>query len=499
MTITAAALRAGIREWARSESRALQALQRALEIVNRQRTGVRQVRTIEELAEALLLSLARSHETQTGEFLGRLNEALDRLLDDVAAIRTAAERARRPQLREADLRVLAEAITEMRTFEDFVRRTLDDNAASVDSTLHAALDPPTPSTTAEAVGDAATATAREIPPLTRSRSRGREILDWAAQVVEAWQAGRTLESRGLDPARVPWRDHPTLRAAMDRMSEAVAAFREARHTDPAAAAEAVDALQREVARAAETLRSFARRFESVTTGDRVPPTRPAAGRPTPPPGSAAASALADALAVVTRLARRGLRSAPAADLFRAMEFSPIEVRANGVLGEPLSRRLPGMGQETYALTPSDIRVLPTRPPWLGRRLASLIRGWQRAHLIGPGFGGELFAGLMSAPWGVNQIAQNQGVEALLRAAARVVDRVEVTVRASGRRLAIPLADGSFEYVDVLDNVRYHIPRQPPHPPMTFEIIVQPNGSWQIEHRNFPEGAIAADVPMRGTR
>lgn len=337
----------------------------------------------------------------------------------------------------------------------------------------------------------------EIPPLTRTVSRGKAIVEEAQMIVDAWKAGRTLDKIGGEAVHVPWPQHPTLVAAMERMAADVHAYKALRHTDPAAAVQAVDALQRSVSEGGEVLRSFGRRFESTTTGGRVPPSRPASRRPVPAQGTPAAAALADADAVRTRLRRAGMRSASPKDLFDAMRFDAVRTEATGVLGESLSRRLPGVGLEKYSLSAARIGELPTRPAWLAQRLSAMVRGWERAHLIGPGFGGELFEGLMLAPWGVNQIAQNKGVEAFLRAAAKQVKDVRVTATARGRRLAIPLRNGSFEYVDVLESVRYRIPRGD-KPALRFEINVQPDGSWRIEH-NLPPGAIAADVPMGGSR
>jgi hypothetical protein len=47
--------------------------------------------------------------------------------------------------------------------------------------------------------------------------------------------------------------------------------------------------------------------------------------------------------------------------------------------------------------PRKLADLPTRASGLGRRLVRLLANWHRAHLIGPGFGTELFTGMMLAP------------------------------------------------------------------------------------------------------
>jgi hypothetical protein len=63
--------------------------------------------------------------------------------------------------------------------------------------------------------------------------------------------------------------------------------------------------------------------------------------------------------------------------------------------------------------------------------------WEWAHLWGPGFGDEAAAGIMLAPRGVNQIAQNRGIEGYMRElgkrarAARGDVRVKATATSWG--------------------------------------------------------------------
>jgi hypothetical protein len=503
MAITASMVRAGMQRWAREQARTLEAIQRALEIVYRDHP---RPRTLDDLATSLLLAVAHRHEGRVESSLSQLDGALTRLLDDMDSLRTAAEEGRAPALREADLHIVADALAEMTRFEDRVRFILDHNATELQSTMRDILRGPTPHPDVPATPaptpagrrgpDVAVATP---PPVRVSRELANHIIRQADEVVEAWRQGRTVEPQGVAPVVVPWPDHPVLAAQMRRMQDAVDAYRSAApgFTDPAAAARAVDDLQRAVADGTETLRSFGRRFESVSSGDRLPPSHPLPAGTTPPPGSAAA----DALAAQARLATLS-PTATIAELSDALRFSDLRVSATGTLSEPLARTVPGIGLERYLLRPSEIRALPTSPPWLSGRLADLLAGWERAHLIGPGFGGELFAGLMLAPWGVNQLAQNRGAERTLRQLAEGSrstggPAITPTVTATGRRLAIPLANGGFEYVDLLVSVRYELPRRG-RPPVRIDIQVGPDGSWRVTH-NLSSGTWPADVPLSGAR
>ncbi|MEV1289108.1 polymorphic toxin type 4 domain-containing protein [Micromonospora sp. NPDC049679] len=505
MAITAAMVRAGMQRWAREQSQTLEAIQRALTIVYRERPGSR---SVDDLAHALLLAVANQHERRLDGALGQLDGALGRLLDDMEMLRGAAGEGRAPAMREADLHIVADALAEMSTFEDRVRFMLDQNATDVQSTMRdlltAGTGAPTTSTQAAVTGGAspaALAAAREVPPLARSRSRGRELLDWAGEIVRAWQDGRTLEPAGVASVRVGWPDHPVLVEQMQRMRNATEAYRAvmAGQPSPAAAARAADDLQRVIAESNEVLRSFGRRFDSGPSRDRVPPSRPIPAGGTHEPGSAAA----DALAVRSRAGALVEPSASATEISEALRFDDVRATATGVLSEPLSRDLPGMGLQGYTLGGRAVRALPTSPAWLADRLANMVAGWQRAHLVGPGFGGEVFAGLMLAPWGVNQLAQNKGAEHVLRqlaAAERATGAtasVAPVVTAQGRRLAIPLTNGAFEFIDVLTSVRYEIPR-PGGPPLHIDIHVNSDGSWRVSH-DLPAGVWPDRVPLTGTR
>jgi hypothetical protein len=151
----------------------------------------------------------------------------------------------------------------------------------------------------------------------------------------------------------------------------------------------------------------------------------------------------------------------------------------------------------YTLGEGGIRALATDPPGLADRLADVVAGWERAHMVGPGFGSEEFLGIMLAPWGVNQVAQRQGIEAFLRWARDNGYTTDPFIRAAGRRLAIPLEGGGYDYVDILTSIHYEIPRAGALA-LTFDITVQPDGSWTVVH-NLPPVASCADIPLSGSR
>jgi hypothetical protein len=181
-------------------------------------------------------------------------------------------------------------------------------------------------------------------------------------------------------------------------------------------------------------------------------------------------------------------------LLEELRLSELDVIAEGSLREPIARA----GLEKVQLTPAQISRLRTVPAGLAARLAKLLEGWQRAHLIGPGFGSELVEGIMLAPEGVNQLVQNKGFEDALRRAHGVGADVPLSGRAKGRRLAIPLLGGGTEVVDVLDSVHYEIPRAR-REPIRFDITIHPDGSWSATHHGTLDGHWPADVPLAGAR
>ena len=66
----------------------------------------------------------------------------------------------------------------------------------------------------------------------------------------------------------------------------------------------------------------------------------------------------------------------------------VKVTAEGIPGESLSRGLPGMSKEKHLKTPKELGKLKRIDPDLAERLEFLLAGYHRAHLAGPGFGGE---------------------------------------------------------------------------------------------------------------
>ncbi|KLL09610.1 polymorphic toxin type 4 domain-containing protein [Protofrankia coriariae] len=205
--------------------------------------------------------------------------------------------------------------------------------------------------------------------------------------------------------------------------------------------------------------------------------------------------MARADSIRTRLtATPSIADLPRAQLLDELRLGGLDVVAEGSLREPIARA----GLEKAQLRPAQIAGLKTVPPRLATRLAKLLERWQRAHLVGPGFGTELVEGIMLAPDGVNQLVQNRGFEDALRRAHGLGADVPLTARAKGRRLAIPLRDGTTEVVDVLESVHYEIPREG-REPVRFDITVSPDGRWSATHHGSLDGYWPADVPLAGTR
>lgn len=101
---------------------------------------------------------------------------------------------------------------------------------------------------------------------------------------------------------------------------------------------------------------------------------------------------------------------------------------------------------------------------------------------------------MLAPAGLNLDAQNRGVERFIRASDDAGIDVRLDASVKGRRLAIPLADGSFEYVDVLTQVSYTIHRRTGGPLLvTLEVTPPPNGTWDVVRNDIPEGAPGGEI------
>ncbi len=481
MTIDIEALRPGLRQFAREQAPELGRLQKALAILYRDRTGGR---TIEEITETVLLSIVRAHEQRTEAALKSLNNAMGRVLSDVEATRRAgatAARLRDRALRTSDLRAIARAADDLMTFEDAVKGRIAAHDEELGLAVEDALRGP-----GAAPGPA------PIGALNRALGRGGDVRGLSEAVLESWRSGHTLPERGIAYA-VPNAAEPRLVAAMGRLEDAIDAYRRNPGADAAAAAAAADRLQREYAAASEMLRQASGDFEAVVTGDVLPGRKLPPGAP--PRTGASAEVAAKADAVRAKLAANpALVDAPRADLFTELHFSDLDALAEGNLREPMVRdRL-----ERVLLTPSQIRGLKTVPPGLAARLARWVEGWQRAHLIGAGFGGELIEGIMLAPEGINQLVQNKGFEDILRRAYGAGAEIPLTARARGRRLAVPLRDGTTEIVDVLDSVHYEVPRRG-RPPIVFDITVHPDGSWSATHHGSLDGVWDPAVPLAGAR
>jgi hypothetical protein len=272
------------------------------------------------------------------------------------------------------------------------------------------------------------------------------------EVATAYQRGETLDGR-----RLPDPNRPELAEAMRTMQAAADEYRDTSPTDPIARLEALLRLRDAVARAGETLRVYGPGFTSdVAQG-----------------------------------------AAKESTLVPGQQEIPLDVRASGDITEPLARDLPGVGLEKYMLRPEELATLPTTPASLGRRLARLLRGYHRAHLVGPGFGSELWEGLMLAPENVNLKVQNKGVEAFIRSAAQAGVDVHLDTQATGRRIEVRLTDGTTERVDILSRVEYTIRGSIGEgDPVTYrvEIDVGPPPAGQVSVKSdIPEGAVGGEV------
>ena len=239
----------------------------------------------------------------------------------------------------------------------------------------------------------------------------------------------------------------------------------------------LEQLQQDISRASEILRSNGESLWDIHSPDH------------PAPTAVDADEVREAID-----AAGGLGSMTPAAVLSATEVMDVNVSATGTLGEPLARNLPGVGLEGYLLTPRQIGELLTDPPGLGQRLAQLLAGYHRAHMVGPGFGDELFAGIMLAPAAFNLDTQNKGIEALLRALREQGEDVQVTIHATGTRHAIPLEGGGVEHVDILTSITYEVHR-PGYEPRVVEYRVgaPPGGAVTIVRNDF-DGLTVEGLP-----
>ncbi|OFE15251.1 hypothetical protein BA895_05710 [Humibacillus sp. DSM 29435] len=134
----------------------------------------------------------------------------------------------------------------------------------------------------------------------------------------------------------------------------------------------------------------------------------------------------------------------------------IQVVATGSVKDGFWRGLPGAGKERSLPTPGKILKAKTMPLQLAADWSSKVQGFHRAHLIGPGFGGELKMGIMLAPSRVNLNTQNKGVEHFIRRSAATGCPVDLVATALGARVRLPLAAGGVLVFDVLSRVSYLI-------------------------------------------
>ena len=144
MTIVSrAALREGLTAFVR-RSPALESLDRAMRLLYRDRPRP----SVHSMAELVLLSIVRGHEVRTQGLLGRLNQALARVLDDLDALRAGRSiEGRTAGMRTQDLTAIAQAMDELRTLEQQVRDLLASDPSWADglrAELTAALAGPRP-------------------------------------------------------------------------------------------------------------------------------------------------------------------------------------------------------------------------------------------------------------------------------------------------------------------------------------------------------------------
>jgi hypothetical protein len=294
---------------------------------------------------------------------------------------------------------------------------------------------------------------------TRYRMQIRELADL---INNAYQQGRTLEGR-----RLSRRDSPELADAIRRMNQAVTDEPNSPTRDPVAKLLELLTLRDQVSEiTGEILRSYGPKFTATPEV-------------------------------------RGSTRPPRESLVRGVAERDISVGASGEVGEPIDRNLPGLGLEKYMLEPRNFDDLPTRTEGLGSYLAELLEGWHRAHLIGPGFGTELFTGMMLAPEEVNLRAQNDGVETFIRTVAATpgISEVSVQARAQGRRLEVPLKKGTAN-IDLLTRVEYtitieHVDGATVTHHVTIEIDLPPGTGIRVDSTipsDVPGGDVLATFP-----
>jgi Domain of unknown function (DUF4157)/Bacterial toxin 4 len=285
-------------------------------------------------------------------------------------------------------------------------------------------------------------------------------------------------------ARIGWPDSPELADQMERLAASVQAARSIDVPDPIVHFLLLEELRVQISEAGEVLRAQERRFAAEVSGDEVP------GRAR---GGQQATAAHEASATIAEhTAAADIDGMSPEEVVAMLHFGDPVASASGRVGEPLDRELPGLGLNRKAPTASDIAKWKTNPPELAAKLAAIFTGWQQAHMIGPGFGGELWEGMMLASSEFNLTAQNSHVETYIRTAHENGFQVErLRVQVEGMRLAVPMADGSFEHLDVLTKVTYEI-HQPRVGEAPLRVVLEadppPGRGWRATTNDIPTGA-----------
>jgi hypothetical protein len=280
----------------------------------------------------------------------------------------------------------------------------------------------------------------------------------------------------------------TVQPTLEAMTAAVSSHRNRPAINPVVRLLDLMELEGMIARASETVRSLRKRFDvvsSVLTVEGGVPALAAQGN------DAAAHRLAK---IAESFQTPPGRRPPEERLLGLLRLGAVDVLAHGMPGEPLARSLPGMGLEKYVLGARHLADLETAPPRLARWLGQMFADFERAHLVGPGFGDELFAGLALAPREFNQHAQNKGVEKMIRAMVAQGLEPEVRVALHAERLAIPMRDGTFEFIDVVRKIEYTITaKSGVSGVVAFDVSGPPNPGWKVTRNDFPEGVPGGDV------
>lgn len=199
--------------------------------------------------------------------------------------------------------------------------------------------------------------------------------------------------------------------------------------------------------------SAGREAPTSSAGREAPPS--AAGREAPP----AAAVAGNPIQQVVDEINTGRQAGAGRPVARVLEDNSVQVRAEGVVGDPVPRR----GYEDFS-NPGSVYNLPE---------------YQRAHMYGPGFGDELADGIMLVHKNVNLKLQNQGVEKAIRKlhkiaadeGGQVVVNVSVTshprtaggpllLKEANYRVSLRHPDGKLEVAFEVDIGEIGLPGRP---------------------------------------